>query len=193
MRTVAATSCAYASATTVVVVIGTGTTPGAGTVEVTFTNSGVAATVVGLTLTVVDSPISYMFRPIAGYASSTITVTGTNFIIPSQGGDCLNGTTVGGMAVASCTISSVTIVLVVLGASSAGSSVSVVLTFNGGGPGAQATKTGLVVLATPTMFTFTPRFACTENNRAKSVAWRLNTKRGVSCSDLKSHIYCLVC
>ena len=151
---IAATSCSYVSATALLVVIATGTPLGASSVEVTFKSSGFAASIPGTTLTVVAAPTASALTPLAGYQSSSITVTGTNFITSAQGGAC--AATVGDTAAASCTISSATSVVIVLGASSAGASVDVVVAFNGGGSGAQATKTGLVVLAAPTVTSAVP-------------------------------------
>ena len=78
-------TCTYASATTVVVVIGTSTTatnsPGtASSVELTFTNGAKLATVPSLSLSMVLNPSGVSVSPLSAYAGSTVTVTGTNFI-----------------------------------------------------------------------------------------------------------------
>ena len=78
-------TCTYASATTVVVVIGTGTTasnsPGvASSVELTFTNGAKVATVPSTPLSMVASPTATSIDLTAAYAGSTVTVTGANFI-----------------------------------------------------------------------------------------------------------------
>jgi hypothetical protein len=58
--------------------------------------------------------------PTFAFASSTITVTGTNFLTLDLGGYCLSNTTVGGTAVTSCNLSSTTSPVLFLGAAAAG-------------------------------------------------------------------------
>jgi hypothetical protein len=157
-----AAACALVDGTTLKVTIEAGTQAGYGhVVAVTIATAGAMSphnvgTSAADFVAVLATPTASTFTPTAGYVSSRITVTGSNFITPEQGGDCLNGTTVGGTAVTSCTISSATSLVIVVGASSAGANVTVVVTFNGGGSGAQATKTGLVVLAAPTVTSAVP-------------------------------------
>ena len=102
----------------------------------------------------IEKPFVNTIAPIGGYQSSRITVGGANFITPAQGGTC--SALVGGTAAASCSISSATSVVVVLGASSPAASSDVNVTFNGGGAGAQAIKAGFSVLSPPSITSATP-------------------------------------
>jgi hypothetical protein len=93
------------TSTTLMVTIGTGTTAGAKQVSV---NISTAATTVSATsasdfLTVLGAPSLTGATPTAGYAGSTITVTGTSFITTAQDAAASCSTTVSGIA-ATCSL-----------------------------------------------------------------------------------------
>ena len=79
---VVATSCMYASASQVIVVIGAGTPAAILSVEVTFTSSAKTVTVPGTLLRVSFDPMatSVLVPNFEVYAGSTVTVNGVNFI-----------------------------------------------------------------------------------------------------------------
>ena len=136
----AAAGCVLIDATTAKITIGEGTSVGASAVQVTIETAGASSphnvgTSSGSLLTVLSAPSASTFSPLTGYQSSSITVTGANFITAAQGGVC--SAVVGGASAASCSISSATSLIVVLGASIAGAS-DVNVTFNGGGAGGPA-------------------------------------------------------
>jgi hypothetical protein len=154
-----ATGCVLVNATSVRIVIGSGTSSGGQTLSVTFrTGNAVGPHNVGNSaanfVTILAAPVFSKFTPTAGYQSSSVTVEGLNFITPAQGGDC--AAIVNGVASSKCSIMSSTIVVIGLGASPAASNVSILVTFNGGGTGAQIMRNGFVMLDSPVIVSSIP-------------------------------------
>jgi hypothetical protein len=155
----AATSCLVPSVSSVVVVIGAGTPAGASSVEVTFTNGAAVATVSGTTLTMLLSPTAVSIAPTSAYVGSTITVTGTNFIPGFACTARVGATPSSGTAATSCSVPSVSSVVVVIGAGTPAGASSVEVTFTNGAAVATVSGTTLTMLLSPTAVSIAPTSA----------------------------------
>jgi hypothetical protein len=105
-------------------------------------------------VTILSSPVLLTLTPTGGYQSTSITVAGSNCITPAQGG--LYTAVINGVATSSCSIMSSSTWLIVMGASPAGSNVSVGVTFNAGGNMAQASMWGFVMVGSPAVVSVAP-------------------------------------
>ncbi len=149
-----AASCVLVNASSVKIVIGLGTSSIASTVNLAIlTGNAISPYNVANSsanfMIVLNSPILSQFTPNGGYQSSSITVEGSNFITPAQGGQC--SATVNGAETVSCSIVSSSKLVVVLGPTPNGTNVAIGVTFNAGGSGAHASRGGFVMLGSPVL------------------------------------------
>jgi hypothetical protein len=122
---------------------------------VTFSNPpSLSASSLGDLLSISASPSITSAKPVQGYISSTITISGTNFIVNNY--TCV--VAVDAVQTNICRIeSSQSVVFVVPDASSVGSKI-LQLNFNNGGAGATAVAPGAIfnVASSPTLSSFSP-------------------------------------
>jgi hypothetical protein len=97
--------------------------------------------------------------PVSVYGSSTITVTGSNFILGFACSAKVGATPSNGTTAMSCTVMSTTTVTVVIGANAAVGASSVELTFTNGAQSASVPGTMLTVVGVPTATSISPAAA----------------------------------
>jgi hypothetical protein len=183
----AASTCSIPSATEVVVVIGAGTAIGSAGVEVTFSNpSSAKIQSPGTALTIFGYPtLSNTVMPSSAYRSSTVTLSGSNFI---SGGSQTCSALIGaapasGSPAASCAIVSSTIVLVVVGtATSAGAAGVRVAMSNPVSAFVSTTGSALNVIESPTVSGVVPAAAYSLSTITLTGASFLMTSQGQACS-----------
>jgi hypothetical protein len=134
--------CQMVDPVSVLVVVQDGALFGNTSVQVTFfSSSSFSSFSVGVSLysifIVLKSPIALVYAPTSDFQCQTLTVTGNNFITPSQGGSC--SASIGNSTGMACIVHSKT-ALTLVSSTFISFSGLVLVTFNGGGLGAQFSK-----------------------------------------------------